>query len=656
VSKNFVLVLLLYIFAVFFYLKDINVLLDSDNVLTSFDGYYYANLAKRLINGEYASIDYLCNVPDYCNNPYPPPMHSYIAYILKKILNIDLKYSILFFSPILAPLLIFSMYLYTNKFLPFYAFIGGAILAALNPVFFARNVPGRFDTDSLILFFIFLLLFFTIKIVESIKDLKSSLVCLFLFLISFYLFMWWYQKSLFAFTFLLSLLMGYTAFYYRSLINHLKNFLFIVLFYVISTNFYLYNGVFETIDKIKGYFFKEPSSFIPESIAEYIMELQPASLKLLISNTTDNIFLFILSVSGLLIIFYKHFKYIVVSSPIILIGLLSFKSGFRFLMYLIPFLGLGLGYVLYLFYKYLEINYFHFLKKNYYKVILILLIVAASFPTSLAPIKPKKTISDEEYNLLKSAKNILTENSYIWTAWSYGNIFEYLLEKGTYIDNHNFNIIKNYAIANSLYTDSYERSYKLISFITNKFYFQYDKLSFEEFNKKVDNYNIPPKNDVYLIFYKSLAFEVQTTRMGVYNTKIKNFEIPMVKNISKCKRIDDYVWDCRDFIFNSKEHILIWNTSNFIFGISRNVIGSYYVDRDQNSMFKLNSTLYNGSGKNLILEIEKIEDNLYFSYIIEPFFDTVYNRLYFLNESNAYFEKVYDKFPYFVIYKVKNHR
>ncbi len=656
VLSKFILVIFLYLLSCIFYLKDVSILLNSKNVLTSFDGYYYALIAKELINNEYTPIDYLCNVPDFCFHSYPPPMHSFLAYLLNKIFNIDLKYSFVFFSPLLAPLMIFSMYMYTREFLPVHAFISGAVLATLNTIYFGRNIPGRFDTDSLILFFIFLCLFFILKVIEHIKELRKSLIWFTLFVIIFYLFMWWYTKYLFALAFLLSLIIGYFTFYIKNFSTfkyNLKNFSIILFLYVLSINIYFYYGFLDVIWKLINYFLKKPLAFIPESITKYIIELQPASLKTLVYSTTDNTLLFILCLIGFFIILYKHFKYISVAIPIMLIGFLSFKSGVRFLMYLIPFLGLGVGYSIYIIYSFFKDKYFSFLNKSIYKIALYFLIILISFPTSLATIKPTKVISDKEYDTLERAKPLLSKNSYIWSQWSYGNIFEYILEKGTYTDNRSFPIIKIYSIANSLYTNSYERSYKLISFITNNYFYQYNEMSFKDFNKKINKYNKPPKNDIYLIFYKNLPFEVSTTRIGVYGTKIKNFEIPMVKNISKCEKLEKNRWNCGDFIFDDKNYIIIWSSDLNTSQKKINIVGTYFIDRNKNILKELGFKLYNLSSKNLILEIEKIENKLYFSYITETFFDTVFNKLYFLNSTTKYFQKIYDRFPYFVIYRVK---
>ncbi len=654
------LLTLIYFVNLYFYIDGLHIFSNKENVLTSYDGYYYAYLAKKLLEDSYKAIDYLTNVPDFSIFPYPVPMHSYIAYILVKFLNIKLETIIIWTSVILAPLFIFSMYLYTRKFLPIYAFIGGAILGSLNPVYFGRNVPGRFDTDSLILFFIFLILFLIVKLIENLKNLKVSIIYTLTLIISFNLFMWWYKKPLFADVFLVSIILGAISYYYKEIKNNkilLKNFLLNITIYIVALWSFAKIGIFDAFNKVIFYTFKQPeaSSFIPESIKKHITELQPVSWNTFLMAITDNTMLTIIGIVGLILIFKNHFKYISVAIPIIAIGILSFKSGVRFLMYLIPFIGLGVGYFYYSLYKFLT-KKLPFLNKGIYKLALILLIIISSFPVSIGLIKPRLIIDNETFYSLKEVKEKLDNKSYIWHTWSYGYPLKYLLDRGVYVDNGNQNIIKNFAIANSLYTTSLEKSYKLISFITNHFFDEYSKLSLKEFDYKVNNYTHPPKNTVYMFLTKRMLFEVETTRQGVYNTDIKNFEIPMVKNIAKCEFINKSLYDCKKFIFNANTKTLLWTPSLVELKKEPSIIKTVFVDRAKQVVEEIDFKLKTPSEKKWILEIIHIPEKqeLYFSYIIPVFYNTTFNKLFFLSLKNPLFEKIYDNFPYIVVFKAKN--
>ncbi|RUM48527.1 MAG: hypothetical protein DSY47_05255 [Hydrogenothermus sp.] len=656
--QTFSILGLIYIFNLFFYLKDVNFVLNKENILTSFDGYIYASYAKQLLDGSYKTIDYLRNVPDFTLSPSPIPMNSYIAYILVKFLGIKLETIIVFTSAILTPLLVFTMYLYTKKFLPIYAFISGAILSSLNSVYYSRNIPGRFDTDSLILFFVFLILFFVLKIIENLHNLKKSIFYLLALTLCFNIFMWWYSKPLFANVFLASIIFGFITFYFKDLKNKnlLKNISIVILTYIIALWPFLEKGFYGLLYKIFHYVFKQPEAqtFIPESNAKFISELQPANINIFLDAITDNIILAIIGIIGFLLVLKRHFKYISVAIPIIVIGLLSFKSGVRFLIYLIPFIGMGIGYFYYIIYEYLK-KKFIFLEKNLYKLTLIALIIISSFPVSIALVKPIPVVNDEIFYSLKEAKNKLENKSYVWYTWSYGYPLRYILDKGVYVDNGNQNIIKNFAIANSFYTNSLKKSYKLISFITNHFYDEYSKLSLKEFNKKVENYNKSPKNTVYIVLTKKLPYEVSTTRQGVYNTNIKNFEIPMVKNITKCLPLENKLYYCRDFFFNVERKLLLWNPSYIELAKNPNILETIFINRDKKNIKKLPFYMFTGSRKNLILEIVYIQDKreLFFSYIIPVFYNTTFNKLFFLDIENKYFKKVYDDFPNLVVFKAQ---
>jgi len=223
-------------------------------ILTNFDGYYFARLAKEYGQGTYdkvtnltpeelkklkkyysedAIIDDKRFVPDFVTKPKPVPMISWIFSHFNYPENASI-----WLIPLLAALTVIPILLFFFEInLPF-AGIGAAILGSLSIIFVIRTQIARLDTDALNLFFPFLIAYFLLKSVKSyekilenkdkygnlknfniknlIKENKGIVIYPLLAAISFDLFLWWYRHigflTPFLGAFLLSLLLTYFSY------------------------------------------------------------------------------------------------------------------------------------------------------------------------------------------------------------------------------------------------------------------------------------------------------------------------------------------------------------------------------------------------------------------------------------------------------------
>ncbi|WP_283571428.1 STT3 domain-containing protein [Venenivibrio stagnispumantis] len=617
---------------------------SGENVLSGFDAFWYARLSKEILNGNYLGIDYLRDVPDFSINSYPPPLISLLPVWLSNITGIKLETFFVLIPPITSILFIFPLYFWLKRFAPVHVFIGGAILGIFNLIYFNRTMLGRFDTDSLILFFVFLIFIF---ITKAVYDREKSYFWIVVSSIIFNLFMWWYNKPIFSFFFLLSLLLGF-------LINkeNLKSILYKVSLFILLTNpLFLIDSIRRYIKGyIDVYVLKQSSQIIPISLMANITELMPIDFNQLIAYTTDNIYTVILSFIGLFLFFYKNFRYMIISLPILIIGITSFWAGNRFVMYLAPFIGMGLGYIFYLLYEIGVKRYSNF--KNIFYVFSLFLVLFFSFPAQRIYADPKPLLKNKIWEDFKIVKSSLKENAYLWSWWDYGYILSYALNKGVYVDNGNFNPIKNYFFAHSIIIDDENKSRNLIAFITNNLYKDYglNLKSLKDtwlLKDKAYLYDKPLKQPVYVVLFGDIMQKSIIHNLGTFGLNLYDKDVASVSVFEKCDNKIGF-YDCGLFKLQKENEELTWARQSLKNNPPYKEV--IFINRD-NSTRKV---IYQNENYpyDRMLEIIKDRNELYILIGNRKIKNSILNRMLIFKDSFTNFKIVFDDFPDLVIYEV----
>jgi len=635
-----------FIFSIFIKLKSGFSFFGKENVLTCFDCFLYARYSQELLKNSFYSIDYIRNVPDF--SPVGnPPLISIIPSFLSKLSGINLEIFFITLPPIFSVLFIIPLYFWSRKFAPIHVFFGGALLGIFNLIYFNRTSPGRFDTDSLILFFVFLII---LLITQATQDIKRSYVYIFLAGIIFNLFMWWYKKPIFSLFFVVSIILGlyFAKDNFKSLV--LKVLVFIT---VIGPVFFV-ESVFKSFwHYLKGYIFKDVSQIIPVSIFSTITELKPVTLNEFVTYTTDNFLTLLMGLLGLIILFIKNYRYMVISLPFILIGLTAFFAGNRFIMYISPFIGMGLGYIFYLTANYLStrLNILHSRKIVY--IISALLVIFFSFPPQRLYAESEPIIKNNLWVEMKKLDEILEKNSYIWTWWDYGYFLQYLLNRGTYVDNGNFNNIKLYFFSHSLMIDDEKKSRNLIAFVTNNLYKDYGK----NIKNLTDTWNLKDKaykygadlsKPVYVFLFGDIMQKTIIHNLGVFGTGIYDPNVASVSVFQRCDLIKN-IYNCGLFKARKNKGIINWSKKSLQQNPPYKEV--IYIKRGKNGIVRV---LYENKNypHDRMLEIIETPDGMYFLIGNRKIKDTILNRMFIFGENFAYFKKIYDRFPYIVVYKV----
>jgi dolichyl-diphosphooligosaccharide--protein glycosyltransferase len=620
--------------------KDLKNFSNKENVLSCFDCYWYARVSKEILTDVYSRIDYLRNVPDFALNPKYSYMSSVLTAYISKVSGIDLNYLFLFLPPILSVLFIIPLMFWVKKFAPIHVFISAAMLGIFNFIYFDRTTLGRFDTDFLILFFVFLLIFLITLTSETTG--KKSYFYLFLTGITFDIFMWWYHKPLFSILFTLSLMFGLVFFR-----NNTRKEIFIktAIFILLINPIEIYKGL-NISGYIRSYFYKFNESILPINITVSIAELQDMNFKQFLYLTTDNQLTVFLSFIGLFLLFVKKFRYMMISLPILLIGIASLKSGMRFIMYLAPFLGMGLGFIFYLFFDLISKRYAKFEKTIF--IFGLIFVAFLSFPAERIYNQFRPLLSDTLFNDFKNLNNLTESNSYIWTWWDFGDPIEYLSERGTFVDNQSFNTYKLFFVSHFFGLKDEDKARNIIAFATNHLFKDYKKITdVKNLKEKIHSYNKELSHPVYIAITQKEFTNKYMLVIGSYSKENPN--VPVASSLLKCKSEKDF-YDCYVFKLDRKTSTVEWKNKKF----EKEVPFKKIVMVDESTL-KLKNILFENpeSKSNKILEILKRDDeNVYFSIIHKDFEDTIINRMYFYKSNFKNFKLIYDNFPSLVVYKV----
>ncbi len=634
-NKSTIIFFTIFLISLLINLKDIPKFLNSENVITGFDAFYYARLSEEILNNEYEKVDYLRDVPDFIERPFPPPLISCIGAFFSSLLKKEYVYA--FLPPVLSLAFFIPLFFWIKKFTSVYVFISAALIGSLNTVYYSRTYIGKFDTDFLILFFLFSLLLLFILSLENLYNKRKTVFYVFLSLFLLIIFKWFYPKPIIGLLLLISLLTGYVSFYYRELKKYFKKFILYFSPILLLLSFDVYKGIKSGLEKFHLYFEKiDTSPFLPTNPQSYVTELQPLNLTQLIDATTANPVIFIFSVAGLIWLFVKHFRYISLAAPFIILGILSLKAGNRFVIYLAPFLGMGFGFFMYQIFSYIK----RFFKWYWFEYFLVIFLIFFSIPANTLFIKLKPALEDKDFKNSLYFRKILPEKSFIWSWWDYGYPIEYTSRRGTFIDNGNKDLIKMYSIARSLITYNEDEAFKLVSFITNHKKSYYNNFSFNKFRSEVLSYKELPERDVYIPVFRKFLFYQYMYMLGMIGSKEKEFMLPAYKILKKCKK------EGKDFLCGKIIKVKDNGDINLLL-TGRNINRIVIINDIQRREIP-----YNKKGR-YILQIRIKGKKAYYTLIEKIFFNSIINRMYFLKDNFKHFQLVYDDFPYVVLYKAK---
>jgi asparagine N-glycosylation enzyme membrane subunit Stt3 len=360
-------------------------------IFTAYDSYYFARLADDYNKGIFVpgGNDTLRFVPDYGKYPKVIPLPSWLFAKLSAFLNKPVENIAFWLIPILAVLVVFPLVAFFYRIgLPLAGY-GGALVISISLIYLVRTSLNRLDTDSLIEFSLFAIPTAVLFAYTTNSRRNRYLYILLAGLLS-HIFYWWYlhpglNLALFIFA---SLFVVSLYFDYKNWKKSLKQVPWkdIGLLALAFNPVILLEGVWGLLERLTKYIFQfgKPIEGNFPNVQISISELQKLSLKTISVQTVGNEFLFILGLVGAVFFILYRFRYALLLLPVFLMGLIAFKGASRFAMFLAPFIGIGLGFLFDLLWKYLK-TYISEIWEGVYKLSVIgLLLVIVIFSNTFA--------------------------------------------------------------------------------------------------------------------------------------------------------------------------------------------------------------------------------------------------------------------------------
>jgi len=403
----------------------------GEPILTTFDGYYYLRLARDVAEGTYEKIDDKRIVPESPPRPFPPPLLSLTAGLIAKITPFSINWVGALLPAFLGLLLAIPLY-NLGKFYGGLAMGLAALPTALLFYYYVyRSSLGWFDTDCMNVTWTMAITYYCLRFATERSRTRyfyfsAALVC-------FLLFLWWWDQApqivtaITAVTLFIAL-----AFFYRPKSKEGILFYSIITAAVIAILWWKGPGlvihIIEGISEKYGYIAKKTAGFFPNPGIAVSEQVVP-KFNEIISITTNSAAVLFLSALGLVCLFWRRTKESLFLVVPMMLGSLSLFFARRFLIFLAPIVGLGLGFL---------VSYIWALRqrKQALGVVAILLVIVTSIPAFYKDMKknfmPKESSFLVQGMVMASEKT--PENAVIWTLWDNGYPMMYWARRGTIAD------------------------------------------------------------------------------------------------------------------------------------------------------------------------------------------------------------------------------
>jgi dolichyl-diphosphooligosaccharide--protein glycosyltransferase len=634
---------------------------DTDKpVLATADGYVYLRYAEDFENGEFkfGGIDEYKNAPENFLNvddkykafyPYILPLNSFLYYLGHKLTGINLDLFSSYLAPILAILVVIPIALLFYRKNLYLTALSGSLISVISYMYVVRTSFARPDTDVLNLFFPFMIVYLSYRFLVE-DNLKKIYILSILLGITHLLYYWWYLHPNINLVFFLILigLVIFTKDNRKELYKPLG-----IIFIISGIFIYIFGAIKDIFGQIRAYIIVEAPTYegldieFP-NVTVAVQELQKFSLSKLSFLTVGNEIILIMGFIGIILFFIKFWRTALLLLPIFLIGLLTFKSGNRFSIYLAPFIGIGFGYILdILINKVREENKLKIFSLAFVSTVLVLLFLnLKSLSFIHKPILPSKEARD--FYILREN---LPQKAWIWTWWDMGYPIEYIMRKTTYADGSFPNMPKLYFIAKSFTTSDEKETYYLIKTLSylgtieliKKLFI--NKIPLEKISQSL---NPKSKRKIYVLYSKDMIGKfIWIGYFGSWDFQKKKGKMMPIISLPLCETTIPNILVC------GKTQIDINR------GIITNLV-TKKTDKLEKFVFSSDNRLVEKPFKEnkdakLVFEIVTRNKKTMFLLMDKDTYKTNFNQMYLLGRYNKnLFDLVYDNFPYTVVYKLKH--
>ncbi len=544
----------------------------------------------------------------------------------------------------------------------------GALIGNFSIMYYIRSSIGRIDTDILNLFFPFLISLFILLIGKA-QKLHHRIVFAILAALSMNLFMWWYPRPPFILAFFLTLIAYLLAL--KSTRKWQVLVPTILAFYLIASPQISFKGAVsdffkrsviqssEAIETPKISNLAKPVVF-PNAI-KTISEAQTSfSIKDALAYTISSQFLAYIGLLSFLAMLALYWQQMIPLTPIIFLGFLSFKGSNRMIMFLAPFVGVGLGYLLTLILRqirqYTRLNiedkitdskleakknvswsaitlscslvFFFFIKGYTYKEFI-----------------PKPSINPHIMRSFKEIKKIVPENSALLTWWDFGYVLTEQTNLFVFHDGGSQFSPKTHFIASSFVSPDQNYLFKTTKFLSTQGNsgINYHRISKDRLLKAMDSSPYNTFNPIYLLFtYDMVSKYGAFSSLGNWDIGTGTQKKAQGYRRLNCNRMQGKTLFCGQYVINLEKGLI-----NNRIPIKRQVqvlLGKVIMEKNYPHPSNLTFQVLMDSRKR----------SYEFHLIDEPVYQSNFNQMYILGRYNKdLFEETYNLFPLTRLFKFK---
>jgi len=611
------------------------------------------------------------------------PLISFLIANLTPFFNYNYYLTGTLMVPVLASLFIFPLGIYFFRIgVPLSGLFGGFI-GTFASGYYMRSSIGRIDTDMLNLFFPSLA---ALLILEASRAKNENSVLLFSASTggSLFLFEWWYGKP------------GLTMIYFLTLVLclfiHKIRFRFVLissfLFLLCADPSVFLHGVNYIQKFAQNYFSLSIEDAIPSPIGRLssnqaifpnalstVSEISHVPMEETFRRILNNIALGWIGVIGFISMAVFKWRVLLPLVPMLAIGLLSFQSSNRFIMYLGPFIGMGLGWLFnigidWVFDYWMRLNvdkkekklashkkHFkeHDLNGNQSHVsgsgwlrqvvlygVMGLFFFLISEQTAISFV-PGPSINTRLYATFLEVKKRVPEDSALLTWWDYGYAITDVTGLATFHDGGAQKSPKTYFVARGLISHEQEELYDITQFLATEGNLGISKnnTSPQDLLEAMRNPTRKPWNPIYLFFTADMTGKYGAiSKLGSWDIVDGGSKPRGYQNLA-CNNITNEEMNCRGVKFDLKTGKI-----NDRVALKRMVfIRDGNVLREQKFRHAQGYTLQLLVSGQRIVEVQLID---------EVVFKSNYNQMFLLGRyRNDLYEETYNAFPFSRLFKVK---
>lgn len=402
---------------------------NGEPLFINFDGYYYLTLARDLLEGNYDRIDERRDVPVGAERRAIPPLLSLVTAGLKAVTPFSYMWIGALIPVFLGPLIAIPIYYLSKHLGGIYMAITSSLLTVVSYYYVYRSNLGWYDTDCLNVTFTVCAVYFSLMFGVT-SDRRRYLYFVAL-LVNYLLFLWWWDSTpdtvtAITFTpFVFSLLLFYRP-PRKEAIIFLSILLIPLLLLNIITKFEMPLRIVNAlIGNFKYISVKDVVDIWP-SIGATVSEQQKPEFMELVYKSSGNLLTFMCGILGIIVLMIRRHREGVLLSLLIALGILAVFYAKRFIIFLIPVIAIGVGFV---------ISYVHNLSKRsrviaYLIPVFVFILV---FP-SLKAIYDETFYPPEDPPLIyafDTISKVTEKDAVIWAWWDHGYPILFWSNRGT---------------------------------------------------------------------------------------------------------------------------------------------------------------------------------------------------------------------------------